>query len=84
MVPMSRSFDGLSPDTQRWENEEREVYLEAARRVGITTVLVNALETCSPDGSFGGAMIIQTDGTLAAESPHGSDEILVYDCEEKL
>jgi predicted amidohydrolase len=81
MVPMSRSFDGSSSDSRRWESEEREVYLEAVRKVGIPTALVNALETSSPDGSFGGAMIVQADGTLAAESPHGSDKVLVYDFE---
>ena len=54
IVPMSRSFSGLSPDSLRWESEEREIYLEAVRMLGITTVLVNALEKDSHEGSFGG------------------------------
>jgi N-carbamoylputrescine amidase len=33
LVPMSRSFNGASPDSRRWVNEEREVYLEAVRKV---------------------------------------------------
>jgi len=79
MVPMSRCFDGLSPDPRRWEQEERETYLQAVSRAGFSTVIVNALDAGSPDGSFGGAMVVCADGTLAAESPHGTDEVLIYD-----
>lgn len=81
VIPMSRSFNGQSPDLQRWENEEWQVYLEAARRVGVPSVLINALDIGSASGAFGGAMVVRADGTLAAESPHGGDDALIYDLE---
>ncbi len=78
IVPLARSFAGRSPDRARWEREERQVYLEAVRRVGLPTVLVNALEE-GQDPSFGGAMVVGADGEVLAESPHGSDALLLYD-----
>jgi predicted amidohydrolase len=59
--------------------EERQVYLEAVKTVGCPTVLVNALETCPEEASFGGAMAISAGGELLAESPHGTDDLLYYD-----
>ncbi|MGB9722806.1 MAG: carbon-nitrogen hydrolase family protein [Chloroflexia bacterium] len=79
IVPMARSFDGRSPDRARWEQEERRVYLEAARRAGCLTLFINLLEDTADDASFGGALVASERGELLAESPHGSDEVLVYD-----
>ncbi len=81
VVPMARSFDGTSPNRVRWEQEERQVYLKAARRVGCLTLLVNSLEDTVDDAAFGGALVVNARGELLAESPHGSDEVLVYDPE---
>ncbi len=80
LVPMARAFDGRSPDVRRWEEEERSVYLKAVQAIGVTTALVNALETDTPDApAFGGAMLVDRKGRLLAESPHGTDEPLLYD-----
>lgn len=79
LVPMARSFDGRSPDTERWLREERQVYLDGVKAVGITTAIVNALEVSEEDASFGGALIVDRDGRLLAESPHGTDEALGYE-----
>jgi predicted amidohydrolase len=78
IVPMSRSFDDSLPNVEVWITEERGAYLERVQRLGQPTVIVNALENMPSDGSFGGAMVISADGELLAESPHGTDEMLVY------
>jgi len=83
LVPMSRSFADRSPDPDRWLHEERQVYLNAVRAVGVQTALVNALEDLPCEGSFGGALIVGADGTLLAESPHGTDRLLVWDLEPR-
>ena len=79
LVPTARSFDGGSPDRLRWEKEERQSYLDAVHHAGIPAVITNTLETSSVDALFGGALVVSAQGELLAESPHGSDEILVYD-----
>jgi predicted amidohydrolase len=79
LVPMARSFDGQSPDKERWEREERSAYLEAIKRAHVSTVVVNAVEIGTAEGSFGGAMVIDAEGRLLAESSHGTDGILMYD-----
>lgn len=79
IMPMSRSFDGCSPDVKRWISEERQVYLEAVKATGVTTLIVNALEIHTDGPSFGGAMIVNAKGELLAESPHGTDKVLVWD-----
>ncbi|HNS53132.1 MAG TPA: carbon-nitrogen hydrolase family protein [Anaerolineae bacterium] len=82
LVPMSRSFSGLSPALRRWEAEERQAYLDAVRGSGCRAALVNALEEGTEDRSFGGAMVVSACGELLAESPHGTDTILIWDLEE--
>jgi len=79
LVPMARSFDGRSPDLERWLREERQVYLDGVKAVGVTTAIVNAFEVAAEGASFGGALIVDKNGRLLAESPHGTDEALIYD-----
>lgn len=79
LVPMARSFDNRSPDAERWEREERQAYLDAVRETGITAFLVNALEVREHEPAFGGALIVNANGYLLAESPHGTDDILFWD-----
>lgn len=79
LLPMSRSFDGRSPDRLRWETEERPVYLDRVRQAGVKTLIVNALEVLEAQAAFGGALAVGADGTLLAESPHGTDELLLVD-----
>lgn len=81
IVPLARSFDGRSPDPERWEREERQIYLDGVRAVGVTTAIVNALEVAEEDASFGGALVVDSAGRVLAESPHGTDETLIYDLE---
>jgi predicted amidohydrolase len=81
LVPMARSFDKRSPDVQRWLHEERQAYLDAVRTVGVTAAIVNALEVTEESAAFGGALLVDREGRLLAESPHGTDETLIYDFE---
>jgi len=80
IVPLARSFDGQSPDVARWLTEERQVYADEVKKVGLTTLIVNALEDSSQDEvSFGGALVISPTGEILAETMHGSDEMLIFD-----
>lgn len=79
LVPMARNFDGRSPDLERWLREERQVYLDGVKAVGVTTAIVNALELSEKDASFGGALLVDRNGRVLAESPHGTDEALIYE-----
>ncbi|MDL1926848.1 carbon-nitrogen hydrolase family protein [Anaerolineae bacterium AMX1] len=65
ILPLARSFDGRSPDL---------------KKTGATGLIVNLLENPSePEASFGGAMIVDPNGEILAESTHGTDEMLIYD-----
>mgnify|MGYP000231294474 CR=1 FL=1 len=80
ILPMARSFDGRSPDLERWLREERQVYADQVRKVGVMTLIVNSLEDPSlPDASFGGAMVVSANGEILAEATHGTDEVVVFD-----
>ncbi len=79
IVPMARGFDKKSPDEARWKSEEKSIYLNAIKKIGVTSVIVNALDEDIKEGSFGGAMVIDANGNLLAESSHGTDSVLVYD-----
>ena len=81
LVPMARSFDGKSPDAERWVREERQVYLDEVKKAGMTTLLVNALENSPADASFGGALVVSPGGEILAEAPHGTEAALIYDLE---
>ncbi len=79
IVPLARGFDGKSPDLERWLNEERQGYVEEVKKVGRTALIVNSLEDTSlPEASFGGAMVINSDGQVLAESEHGTDKALIF------
>jgi len=78
-LPMARSFDGKSPDLERWVDDERQAYLDEVKKVGFTTLMVNSLESSTSEASFGGAMVVNSNGELLAESPHGTDEALIFD-----
>ncbi len=79
LVPMARAFAGESPDKHRWEQEERAEYVNAVKAIGKTALLVNALDEGIEEPSFGGALVVNGEGDILAESPHGSDEILLYE-----
>lgn len=80
ILPLARSFDGKSPDLERWLSEERQAYADEVKKVGITGLIVNSLEDSSlPEASFGGAMIVSPNGEVLAESEHGTDKVLIFD-----
>ena len=54
-------------------------YLDAVRHASVPAAITNTLETSPVDALFGGALLVSAQGELLAESPHGSDEILIYD-----
>ncbi|MCX7902811.1 MAG: carbon-nitrogen hydrolase family protein, partial [Burkholderiaceae bacterium] len=80
ILPLARSFDGKSPDLERWLNEERQAYVDEVKKVGITGLIVNALEDSSlPQASFGGAMVVSPNGEVLAETEHGTDKALIFE-----
>ncbi|GIW02128.1 hypothetical protein [Roseiflexus sp.] len=80
IVPLARGFDGASPDLKRWLREEHQAYVDAVRTLGVTALMVNALEdSAQPEASFGGAMVVGPRGDILSESPHGTDEALISD-----
>ncbi len=81
IMPMVRSFDGISPNCERWLKEERNMYIDGAKATRTTTLMINALaiETENEEPSFGGALVINSLGKLVAESPHGTDDLLIWD-----
>lgn len=79
ILPLARSFDNKSPDLERWLKEERQAYADEVKKVGVTGLIVNLLENSSEsEASFGGAMIVNPNGEILAESTHGTDESLIY------
>lgn len=81
LVPLARSFAGRSPDPGRWAAEERQEYQAAATALQTAVCIVNALEVGVEEPAFGGALVVSADGRLLAESPHGSDELLLVEVE---
>ena len=79
ILPMSRSFSGASPDPTRWISEERGVYLDAVKAIRKTAFITNALEIGTNEPAFGGALIVGANGEIIAESPHGTDQALIWD-----
>jgi predicted amidohydrolase len=79
LVPMARAFAGRSPDPQRWEGEERALYLRAVAQAGVRAAIINARDAQGAEPSFGGAPVVSGRGELLAESPHGSEQALVFD-----
>jgi len=79
LVPMFRSFDRRSPDEVRWSGQERVAYTDAAKATGRTVLLVNALECGEDEPSFGGAMVVNSQGCILAETRHGTDTELFWD-----
>jgi predicted amidohydrolase len=58
-------FDEPSPDPERWEREERKVYLDGVRVVGVTTAIVNSLEINADEfPDFGGALLVNGAGRM--------------------
>lgn len=51
----------------------------AVRMAGVTTLIVNSLECHTDDPAFGGALAVDAAGNVLAESPHGTDQALIWE-----
>lgn len=72
ILPLARSFDGRSPDLDRWLKEERQAYADEIKTVGIPGLLVHSLEDLTlPEAPFGGIILV--------ESEHGTDKALMFE-----
>jgi predicted amidohydrolase len=75
--PIARCFDDESSDQVKWDRDAMPEYMEQVKSIGITTLIVNYLDCgLSDDHSFGGAMVIRGNGTIAASFPLGKHGIL--------
>ena len=77
IVPMSRSFGGDCWCREDWHLSKKGVYAKQVKRAGVTSFLINGLES-GTDGSFGGALIIASSGDILAELVIGQEGILIY------
>lgn len=74
IVPLSRSFADYSQDW--WEKEEKWAYVQQVARIGITAFLVNSFESQSKWPSFGGSLVVSSDGQIIAETQIGQPSFL--------
>lgn len=75
IVPMSRSFGRDCLNKKDWEKREKFVYARQIAIMGVNSLLVNAFEP-RPHGSFGGSLIIATNGQIIAETKIGKPSYL--------
>ncbi|HPS69664.1 MAG TPA: carbon-nitrogen hydrolase family protein [Candidatus Cryosericum sp.] len=65
LMPFSRCFDSGLYDQQRWESEERRMYINRVQDMGVTTFMTNSLgEKAFDGGTFGGAMVVHAGGRI--------------------
>jgi N-carbamoylputrescine amidase len=76
LFPYARSFDDDSHNQERWDREEKPQYVERVKRVGATALMTNYL---GDDGSFGGAMVVSSAGSVIDCFPLGKQGILYSD-----
>ena len=79
LCPMSRCYNTLSYDRERWKRETKWEYAERATSLGTTVLVVNSLAEPEIGGDFGGALVIGPTGELLAEFPIGQEGLLVAD-----
>lgn len=66
IVPLSRSSDDYSQDW--WEKEEKWAYIQQIAEIGITSFLINSFESEAKWPSFGGSLVVSSDGEIIAET----------------
>ncbi|MHC4469858.1 MAG: carbon-nitrogen hydrolase family protein [Planctomycetota bacterium] len=76
LVPFARTFESGEIDAARWE-EEAPQYVERVCRAGVTSLLVNHLD--SRDGYFGGALVVDGEGNVLHSLPAGRVGMLLAD-----
>jgi N-carbamoylputrescine amidase len=80
LCPLARCFEDGSYNQERWDREEKLVYVERVKLAGITALMTNYLAEVSLDGgSFGGAMVVSGDGTVVDSFPLGKVGMLLVD-----
>ena len=80
LFPFARCFSDGSYDQERWDREEKPEYVQRVKLAGITTLMTNYIaDKDLLGGSFGGAMVVSSDGTVIDSFPLGKAGILVVD-----
>lgn len=77
IVPLSRSFADYSQDW--WEKEEKWEYVRQVAEIGIVSFLVNSFESEARWPSFGGSLVVSSDGRIIAETRTGEPSFLIWD-----
>ncbi len=78
--PFARCFDSEVADSEQWHREERYVYAERVRRMGVTTLMTNLLtDDCRFGCYFGGSMVVSGKGELVDHLPIGKAGRLLID-----
>jgi len=79
LFPFARRFRDRSYDQKRWDREEKPEYAKRVKLAGITTLMTNYISDRDFSGSFGGAMVVSSDGTVVDSFPLGEAGILMVD-----
>ena len=79
LCPMSRCYDTLSYDQERWKRETKWEYAERAASLRTAVLVVNSLAEPEVGGDFGGALVIGPTGEILAELPIGQEGLLLAD-----
>jgi len=80
LLPFGRCFDDGSYDQERWDSEEKAVYMGRAKLTGSTTLMTNYFADKNlRGGGFGGAVIVSKDGSVLGSFPLGKVGILSID-----
>jgi N-carbamoylputrescine amidase len=74
VVPLARSFADYTQTW--WEKEEKWAYVQQITKIGITSFLVNSFESQAKWPSFGGSMVVSSDGRIIAETEIGEPSFL--------
>ena len=78
LMPFARCFDSGLCDQKRWETEERQIYVDRVQKLAVTTLMVNSMgEKAFDGGSFGGAMVVHTNGRITHSLQLGMPGIIV-------
>lgn len=74
-------YAGKFADYNKGYSEDREAYLDAVKKIGVSTAIVSTLEPTleSEKVYFGIGMVVDDKGNLLKESSHKADEFLVFD-----
>lgn len=77
IVPLARSYANHSHEW--WENEEKAVYSSQVGEIGVMSFLVNSFEAEARWPSFGGSLVVSSEGQVLAETRTGTPSFLTYD-----